>query len=132
MGAKRAKFKTCGVCAIIPGWRCFRARVSALSGDGVEQLTAVPDNNYAKILQVLRRQARQDRVVDLVLAECRLVPFEAKAPQPTPEIHDGAPNSADAQSWFRQNNVSRAFFRYDRWGHDLPKTGPPLLLRDQP
>jgi hypothetical protein len=39
---------------------------------------------------VLRRQVRQDRVVDLVLAECRLVPFEAKAPQPIPEVDDGA------------------------------------------
>src|SRR5262249_47570881 len=51
-----------------------------LGGDGVEQLTAVPDNTYAKILQVLRRQTRQDGVVDGVLAECRLVLFEAKAP----------------------------------------------------
>src|SRR5437660_12480722 len=52
--------------------RCFRARVSAQGGDGVEQLAAVPDNTYAKILQVLRCQVRQDRVIDRVLAECAL------------------------------------------------------------
>src|SRR5262249_13285622 len=38
------------------GWQCFSACLSAQGGDGVEQLTAVPDNTYAKILQVLRRQ----------------------------------------------------------------------------
>ena len=30
-----------------------------------------------------QRQTRQDRVVDLILAECRLILFEAKPPQPT-------------------------------------------------
>ncbi len=44
----------------------------------------------ADFLQVLLRQARQDRLVYLVHAEGPLVPFEAKAPQPTPEVHDGA------------------------------------------
>ena len=61
----------------------FRARVGAQGGDGVEQLAAVPDNIYAKILQVLRCQVRQDRVIDRVLAECNLILSEAKAPQPT-------------------------------------------------
>ena len=54
----------------------------------------MPERRYAKLLQVLRRQARQDRVVNLVLAECGLIPFEAKAPQPTSEVHDSRPNSA--------------------------------------
>jgi hypothetical protein len=31
-------------------------------------------------------------LVDLVLAEGRLIPFEAKALQPTPDIHHGHPN----------------------------------------
>ena len=70
---------------------CFRARVSAQGGDGVEQLAAVPDNSYAKVLQVLRCQVRQDRVIDGVLAECSLILSEAKAPQPTSEVHGGAP-----------------------------------------
>ena len=48
----------------------------------------MPDKTYAKILQVLRRQARQDRVIDRVLAECSLILSETKAPQPTSEVHD--------------------------------------------
>ena len=63
-------------------------------GGGVEQLSAMPNNGDAKILQVLRRQSRQDRVVDLVVAECRLVLFEAEPPQPTSDIHSGAPATA--------------------------------------
>jgi hypothetical protein len=51
----------------------------------------MPDNSDTKVLQVLRGQARQDRVVDLILAECRLVSFEAEPPQPTSDVHDGAP-----------------------------------------
>src|SRR5437660_8860311 len=76
--------------------RCFRARVSAQGGDGVEQLAAVPDNTYAKILQVLRCQVRQDRVIDRVLAECGLILSEAKAPQPTPDVHHRALTPAGA------------------------------------
>src|SRR6266567_7721476 len=72
------------------GRRCFRARVSAQGGDGVEQLAAMPDNTYAKILEVLRCQVRQDRVIDRVLAECSLILSEAKAPQPTSKVHGGA------------------------------------------
>ena len=49
------------------------------------------DKSDTKILQVLGRQARQDRVVDLILAECGLILFEAKPPQPTSDVHDGAP-----------------------------------------
>jgi hypothetical protein len=72
------------------GWRRFWVRDSAQSSDSVEQLAAVPHNADAQVFQVLRRQVRQDRVVDLVLTEGRLVSFEAKAPQPTPEVHDDA------------------------------------------
>jgi hypothetical protein len=38
----------------------------------------------ADLLQVLRREARQGLFVNLVLAEFRLVSFEAEAPQPSP------------------------------------------------
>jgi hypothetical protein len=72
------------------GWRCFRARRSTQGGNRVEKLTAVPNNSYANILQVLCRQAQQDRVVDGVIAECLLILPEAKTPQPTPNVHDGA------------------------------------------
>src|SRR6478736_4859265 len=47
------------------------------------------DKSDAKILQVLSRQPRQDRVVDLILAEGRLILFEAKLPQPTSDVHGG-------------------------------------------
>ena len=51
----------------------------------------MPECRYAKFPQVLRRQARQDRVVNLVLADDRLVLSEAKAPQPNHYVHDDAP-----------------------------------------
>ena len=51
----------------------------------------MPECRYAKLLQVLRRQARQDRFVNLVLAEDRLVLSEAKVPQPNHNVHDDAP-----------------------------------------
>ena len=50
----------------------------------------MPDNCDAKILQVLRRQAREDKLVDLVLAECRLILCEAEPPQPISDVHGGA------------------------------------------
>ena len=45
--------------------------------------TAMPKRRDAKLLQVLVRQARKNRLVYLILAECRLVLSEAQAPQPT-------------------------------------------------
>src|SRR5260370_23042054 len=68
------------------------------------------DSVDTQLFQVLRRQARQDRIVNRVLAECRLILFEAEAPQPTPDVHSGVLSSAGAQSSFRRNNVSRALF----------------------
>ena len=56
----------------------------------------MPDNSDTKVLQVLRRQTRQDRVVDLVFAERRLILFEAEPPQPTSDVHGGAPSSPAA------------------------------------
>jgi hypothetical protein len=37
------------------------------------------------------REIVQNVGVDLVVAENRLIPFEAKAPQPSPKVHDGVP-----------------------------------------
>ena len=54
------------------------------------------DKSDTKVLQVLRRQTRQDDVVDLILAECRLILFEAKPPQPTSDVHGAAPGSLTA------------------------------------
>jgi hypothetical protein len=55
-----------------------------------EKYAAVTDRTNADFFQVLLRQARQDPLVYLVFAECGLVPFEAQAPQPSTEVHDGA------------------------------------------
>ena len=41
----------------------------------------------AQLLQVLIRQIRQNRIVDGVLAEYRLILLEAEAPQPSSEVH---------------------------------------------
>ena len=50
----------------------------------------MPNCSDAKLLQSLVRQARKDRLVYLILAECRLILPEAKAPQPACHVHDGA------------------------------------------
>src|SRR5262244_3659984 len=46
------------------------------------------DRTNAQLLQVFRRQPRQDRIVDLILSECRLVSFEVKTPQPTLDVYE--------------------------------------------
>ena len=52
-----------------------------------------PTCRDAKLLQVLLREARQNRLVYLVLAECRLVLPEAQAPQPDHNVHSDAPSA---------------------------------------
>jgi len=42
----------------------------------------MPQCGDAELLQVLVREARKNRLVYLVLAECRLILAEAQAPQP--------------------------------------------------
>jgi len=46
----------------------------------------------AKFLQVLRRQVRENRLVYVILAECRFILPEAQAPQPDHNVHNGAHN----------------------------------------
>jgi hypothetical protein len=72
--------------------RCREAdgRVGAERCDGVEQAPAMPDQTDAQILQILARQGRQNSIVDRVLAERSLIPFEAEAAQPLSEVHDRA------------------------------------------
>ena len=41
----------------------------------------MPDGRDIKFLQVLSRQIREDRLINVVLAECPLVSFQAKAPR---------------------------------------------------
>ena len=76
--------------------RRLAARVVTQSSDGIEQLHAVPERRDAKLLQVLCRQARKNRLVYLILAEGRLILPEAKAPQPDHNVHDGAHNQGGA------------------------------------
>jgi hypothetical protein len=41
-----------------------------------------------QLRQVLSRQPRQDRIVDLILSECGLISFEAKTPQTTLDVYE--------------------------------------------
>ena len=79
------------------------ARVVTQSSDGIEQLHAMPECGDAKLLQVLCRQARKNRLVYLILAECRLVLPEAQAPQPDHNVHEGAHNQ-----WWRASSAGEA------------------------
>ena len=60
----------------------------------------------AKLFKVLGGEAREDPLVDLIVAECPLVFFEAQAPQPDHNVHDGAPELRVAASWSRSKRVS--------------------------
>ena len=53
------------------------------------------------------RQVRQDRLVYLVLAECRLILPEAQAPQPDHDVHEGTRTSGCRTSSFSPERVSR-------------------------
>jgi hypothetical protein len=50
----------------------------------------MPKRRDAKLLQVLVRQARENRLVYVILAESCLILPEAQAPQPDHNVHDGA------------------------------------------
>jgi hypothetical protein len=47
--------------------------------NGIEEYPAMTNGTDADFLQVLLGEVREDPLVDLVVAECRLVLFEAKA-----------------------------------------------------
>jgi hypothetical protein len=66
-------------------------RVAAQASNGFQELPAVTDRAHADFLQVLLRKDREDLLVYLVVSECRLVSFEAQAPQPNRDVHGGAP-----------------------------------------
>src|SRR5215471_12526815 len=79
----------CGRC--LDGGRLTTV-VFTQSSDGVQQLHTVPNRGNAKLLQGLVRQSRKNRLVYVILAECRLILPEAQAPQPDHNVHDGAHN----------------------------------------
>jgi hypothetical protein len=85
-------------CSVSGRGRCvsggsLAARFGPQSSDSFEEYSAVTNRTHADFLQVLLGQVREDPFVDLVLAESRLVFFEAKAPQPDHDVHNSAPNS---------------------------------------
>ncbi|MGA7373876.1 MAG: hypothetical protein WBW37_14930, partial [Methyloceanibacter sp.] len=53
--------------------------------------TRCPTDATPSSFRSLVRQARENRLVYVILAECRLVPPEAQAPQPDHNVHDGRP-----------------------------------------
>src|SRR6516165_3956864 len=83
------------------------ARIGAQRSDGVQQLHTVPNRGDAKLLQGLVRQARKNRLVYVILAECRLILSEAQAPQPDHDVHDGAPHNGGSTSSAGEARVSR-------------------------
>jgi hypothetical protein len=70
--------------------RRFTDLVVTQSNYCLKQLAAIPDSRNPQILEVFCRQIWQDGRVNFVLAECRLVFFEAAAAQPPTDVHDGA------------------------------------------
>jgi hypothetical protein len=92
--------------------------------DSIEQLERMPGCGDAKLLQVLVPQARENRLVFVILAEDRLVLAEAQAPQPDHDVHDGAHNREWRTSSAGEARVSRADWimgvsevHKDRCGH---------------
>src|SRR6476646_8825785 len=69
------------------------APLAAQGSNGIQQLHTVSKRRDAKLLQVLVRQARENRLVYVILAADRLVLAEAQAPQPEHSVHRGAPQS---------------------------------------
>ena len=72
----------------------------------------MPDNRDAEVFQVLTRQARKNRLIYLIFAECRLILPEAQAPQPDHNVHDGANNRGRRTSSAGGARVSRVALRF--------------------
>ena len=66
----------------------------------------MPNHADAQILQMLQRQVGQDLLADLILAECRLILFEAKPPQPTSDVM-AAPRFAQRYMFPGRDSLSR-------------------------
>src|SRR5262245_61844626 len=49
----------------------------------------MPNRRNPKVLQGLMRETRKNRLVYVIVAECRLVLPKAQAPQPDNNVHDG-------------------------------------------
>jgi len=100
----------------------------------------VSDRTNANFLQVLLRKARKDPLVYLVVSECRLISFEAQAPQPNRDVHGGVltlPGEHDRRDEApcpaprTYSNVSDGSRRFDRASptSGLPPTSDMSLHR---
>ena len=79
----------------------------------------------AQVLQVLRREARKNRFVNLILAERSLISFEAKAPQPTSEVHNGAPRLGYVLEPLQKGSLSKGkSYYHSRGSIGILKVGP--------
>ena len=79
------------------------APVVAQGSDGIQELSAVTDWGNAKLLQVLLRQARQNRLVYFVLAECSLVLSRPRLRSQTTTSMKGAHHQ-----WWRASSAGAA------------------------
>jgi hypothetical protein len=104
-------------------------RVVTQSSDGIEELHTVTKRGDTKFLQVLLRQARENRLVYVILAEDRLVFPEAQAPQPDHHVHEDAPQSAVGPSSSEEETVSSALciMRYSGIGDGYRGRMEPLV-----
>jgi hypothetical protein len=73
------------------------------------------DDADAKLLQVLRRQARENRLVYVILAERSLILSKAKAPQPNHDVHDDAPKRRNGYVLERVGLTCKAKSYYYCW-----------------
>src|ERR1700724_654689 len=95
-------------------YRCAEQRWRRVAFDGDRR-------RGSELIQRLVRQARKDRLVYLILAECRLVLPEAQAPQPDHNVHDGAHNRGwRAASSAGPEEVSRAVWTVGSQGLAKP------------
>ena len=78
----------------------------------------MPERRNAKLLQVFRRQARKNRLINLILAERSLILSKAKAPQPNYDVHDGALTLVTGRA-SRAHSVSKSYHRNEGLSGDL-------------
>jgi hypothetical protein len=81
------------------GWADRRSGLfSTQDGYGLEQLSAVAERGYPDLLEIFIRQGQEERRVNVVVAESRLVLLEAQISQPTENIHGASQLFAYASS----------------------------------
>jgi hypothetical protein len=108
--------------------RVHRRRGDSESGDGREQSHPVADRGNANVLEVIRRQLRQNVRVDLVVPEIRLVMAEAETAKPPRHVHGSRSTRLDgsvAQSYQPVQHFGRRWY----WGSGVaPGQSTPLSL----